>query len=155
AIYVFGGIHGAGADAAPLNTLWIYDIASDSRSSGTPIPNSPDGRFGPAVALLNDGSGRILVAGGASTGLFNDAHLYDASWDSYTPIASMPSIRNQLTFRIHAASNDDGSQVHVFAGGFAGSGHWVYNVANNIWSTAAAQMPNGVTDPGVVAVPGT
>jgi N-acetylneuraminic acid mutarotase len=156
AIYVFGGVHGAGPDAGSLNTLWIYDIASDSWSSGTPIPNSPNGRYGPAVALLNDGSGRILVAGGTdSSVLFGDAYLYASSSDSYTPVARISSIGNSLTFRIHAASNDDGSQVHVFGGGFAGSGHWVYNVASNIWSTDLAQMPNGVTDPGVVELPGT
>jgi hypothetical protein len=155
AIYVFGGVHGAGPDEGYLNTLWIYDIASDSWSSGTPIPNSPEGRYGTAVALLNDGSGRILVAGGATTVLFSDAYFYDAASDSYTPLAPIPSIRNQLTFRIHAASNDDGTQVHVFGGGFAGSGHWVYDVAGKTWSTAAAQVPNGVTDPGVVELPGS
>jgi N-acetylneuraminic acid mutarotase len=156
AIYVFGGVHGAGTDAGPLNTLWIYDIASDSWCSGTPIPNSPAGRYGPAVALLNDGSGRVLVAGGTDgSTLFGDAYLYDTSMDSYTPVARIASIGNSLTFRLHAASNDDGSQVHVFGGGFAGSGHWVYDVASDTWSTAQTQMPNGVTDPGVVELPGT
>jgi hypothetical protein len=120
-IYVFGGFDGARATSA-LNK---YDTITDTWSTGTPVPNSPTGRFGAAVAVLNDGSGRILVAGGAGNLLQNDAYLYDPLSDSYTSIAPIPGA---TPYRIHAASSDDGRQFHVFGGGFEGRGHFVYDV---------------------------
>jgi hypothetical protein len=143
-IYVFGGIHGAGGAIGVLNTTWIYDIASDSWTQGANLPRA---LFGSAVGVVN---GEIYVAGGADLNIpYNSAYQYDPGTD-FTPIANLPA----ANFRIHGVGVDSSGQFHVFAGGFTGHTHLVYDTSSNTWS-AAAPMPIGVTDPGVVLIQDT
>jgi hypothetical protein len=140
-IYVFGGVTG---ESTILQTTWIYDIVNDVWFAGADLPGP---RFGCAVAGLN---GKIIVAGGASTIVETTTWQYDPSSDSFSDLgAPMPD--DLPTYRIHGVGLDawgDAGQLHVFAGHFDGTGHYVYDAAANRWSFAAP-MPFGVTDPGV------
>jgi N-acetylneuraminic acid mutarotase len=138
-IYVFGGFDGG----APLNTTLIYDIASNTWSRGRDLPGP---RFGSAVAVVN---GRIFVAGGSSGA---ETLEYDPKANIFTPRASLPGGR--ITFRIHASADNDSGQMHVFAGGFDGPQHLIYDVASDSWSDGPA-LPFGQTDPAVVTAGST
>ena len=140
-LYVFGGIQGA-APTVVLNTVWKYDIASDSWSQGT---NLPAQRFGSAVGVIGD---QIYVAGGANTAVERTTWRYDPAADTFTTLAPIPNnVPN--TFRIHGAAV--GNQLHAFAGGFGGVNHITYDVDTDAW-TVNPRMPFGATDPGVAAV---
>lgn len=141
-IYVFGGVAGVLAPVY-LQTLWIYDIVNDAWSPGADMPAQ---RWGSAVGVVN---GKIIIAGGGTTTIQNSTWIYDPGSDGYTTVASMPEGLN--TYRIHGvgfSNRGEAGQFHAFAGGFNGTGHFVYDVAANRWSLAPA-MPLGVTDPGV------
>ncbi len=145
-IYVFGGFDGNSV----LNSTWIYDIASDSWSQGA---NMPAARFGPGVAT--DGAVIWVIGGFDLSSDWNTVWQYDPVSDSWTTgFAPMPIPRG----RIHGAfvpptiAGGGGGTVHVFAGGFDGQDHRVYDIAADSWSTAAI-MPFGVTDPATVYNP--
>jgi len=139
-VYVFGGYDGTSS----LNTVHIYNEAGGTWSRGA---NMPGPRFGPAVAT--DGT-LIWVIGGFDGGFTetNTVWSYDPSGDTWTPgLAAMPIPLG----RIHGVALPDGT-VHVFAGGFDGVNHRVYDTVANSWSVAAA-MPFGVTDPATIYYP--
>jgi hypothetical protein len=140
-IYVFGGVTGAGMEATILNTLWIYDIANDIWSQGR---NLPAARFGSAVAAIQ---GKIIVAGGSEPPVADTTWEYDPDTDSYTVKFPLPAIAS--LFRIHAVTLEDRGEIHVFAGGFSGMNHWIYDYANDQWIFGRS-MPVGITDPAVV-----
>jgi len=133
-IYVFGGFF-----AAPLNTLFIYDIATDTWSRGRDLPSA---NFGIAVAVAGN---RIILATGSGFG--NQTWEYDPATDTYTRLADAPITAS----RMHA--DVIGDELHAFAGGFDGFNHVIYNTATNAWRIGP-RMPFGVTDPGVVALGG-
>jgi len=140
--YVFGGYDGTSV----LNTLHIYHEDGGTWSRGTDMPGP---RFGPAVAT--DGA-VIWVIGGFGGDFLetNTVWRYELSSNSWTTTyAAMPIPRG----RIHGVELPNGT-VHVFAGGFDGVDHRVYDTVANSWSVAAA-MPFGVTDPATVYYSGT
>jgi len=107
----------------------------------------PGPRFGPAVAT--DGTS-IWVIGGFGGDFVETTTVwsYDPSGDTWTTgFAAMPIPRG----RIHGVALPDGT-VHVFAGGFDGADHRVYDTVADSWSNAAA-MPFGVTDPATIYNP--
>ena len=140
-VYVFGGYDGVNA----LNNLFVYHIEENSWSQGAPLPS---GRFGPGVAT--DGDDTIWVIGGFDlVNPNNQVWKYTPSTNSWsTGFAPMP---NPLG-RIHGAYVPADGPVHVFAGGFDGQFHYIYNTGTNSWTTGAF-MPNGVTDPATVYNP--
>lgn len=133
-IYVFGGFA-----AAPHRALWRYDIASDSWSRGADLPIE---NFGAAVAAIG---GKIYVAYGS--GFVTQTWQYDPVADTFTRKADAPFIPQP--FRVHGAAV--GGEMHVFAGGFEGNAHVIYNPATNTWRTGPL-MPFTATDPAVAAI---
>lgn len=121
-IYVFGGLDGTNV----LNTVWIYDPPTDTWSQG---PNLPDARFGPAVA---SGTGVIYIAGGFGDLVgTNTAYAFDPAAGTFSPIANLP----EAVGRLHAVSIAGASDaVHVFAGGFDGQRHFIYNAGTDTWT---------------------
>jgi|GEM_PF-2910861 len=138
-IYVFGGLDGTNV----INRTFIYDEANDAWSQGV---NMPAPRFGSAVAT--DGAVIWVIGGFGGTSLGDETRTvwkYDPAAGTYTTgFTDMPGPLG----RIHGVELADGT-VHVFAGGFDGNNHLVYNTGTNSWSTAPA-MPFGVTDPATV-----
>jgi N-acetylneuraminic acid mutarotase len=138
-IYVFGGLDGTNV----INTTFIYDIANDTWSQGT---NLPAPRFGSAVAT--DGAAIWVIGGFGGLSLGDETRtvwMYAPATDGFTTgFADMPIALG----RIHGAELPDGT-VHVFAGGFDGSSHFVYDSGADSWSSAPG-MPFGVTDPATV-----
>lgn len=86
-IYYVGG----SKNNIPVNTLNIYDITSNSWSTGTPMPNA---REAPAVVK----NGKIYIAGG-SIGAYGtvSCHIYDPFTDTWTTCSSLPFPRSQHT----------------------------------------------------------
>ncbi len=135
-IYIFGGVAGPPGPIVILNTLFIYDVASDTWSRGRNLPSE---NFGIAVAVIGR---KIYLAYGSGFG--RQTWEYDPATDNYTRKADAPAVPSPL--RLHAASM--GNEMHAFAGGFDGTAHVIYNAATDTWRTGPA-MPVGVTDPGV------
>jgi len=138
-IYVFGGLDGTNV----INRTFIYDEANDAWSQGV---NLPAPRFGSAVAT--DGAVIWVIGGFGGTMLGDETRtvwMYDPTADAYTTgFTDMPGPLG----RIHGVELADGT-VHVFAGGFDGNNHLVYDTGADSWSIAAP-MPFGVTDPATV-----
>jgi len=141
-IYVFGGISGV-LTPAYLQSLWIYDIDLNSWSAGADMPAQ---RYGSAVGVVN---GQIIIAGGGTTVVQTSTWIYDPVSDSYSTVAPMPD--GFFTYRIHGvglSDRGDAGQLRAFAGGFNGTGHFIYDVATDTWSMGPP-IPFGITDPGV------
>jgi hypothetical protein len=141
-VYVFGGYDGTSV----LNTLHIYNEADNTWSRGA---NLPGARFGSSVAT----DGNVIWVIGGFDGGFTESNTvwgYDPSGDAWTTgLAPMPIALG----RIHGVALPDGT-IHVFAGGFDGVNHRVYDTVGNAWSSAPL-MPFGVTDPATVYYPCT
>jgi hypothetical protein len=142
-IYVFGGFAGSGFTGRILNTTWIYDVENDEWAQG---PNMPGDRIGSAVAVVGD---KIYIAGGGSSLAPPPTTLWE-----YDPQAATFTVKAPLPFalvRIHGASyvTPARREVHVFAGGFDGINHLIYDVNANTWRVGPL-MIIGVTDPAVV-----
>ncbi|MBI4027689.1 MAG: HYR domain-containing protein, partial [Verrucomicrobia bacterium] len=109
-IYVIGGRQGgAPFSGAPLNTVEIYDIATDTWSTGAPMPTARGDVY--SVAAIGT---KIYVAGG-NLGFFSSTSLdvleiYDTVSNTWTTGPSMPTARSNAT----AASC--GGKFHVIGG---------------------------------------
>jgi hypothetical protein len=137
-IYVFGGFS---SSFVAHRRLWRYDLVANSWSRGADLPTD---NFGAAVAAIG---GKIYLAYG--TGFVTQTWQYDPVTDTYTREADAPIIPQ--TFRVHAAVL--GGDMHVFAGGFEGSAHAIYNPTTNAWRLGPA-MPFTATDPAVAVLEG-
>ena len=86
-LFVFGGEEAT--LALVVNTTRIYDIATNTWSTGTPMP---DVRAFMASGYFN---GKIYLVGGYSTGNINPAFLQDSEYDpvanSFATKASVPA----------------------------------------------------------------
>ena len=140
-VYLFGGVVGPPQPITVTSTSWKYDVTSDTWSR---IADLPTANFGSAVAAIG---GQIYLAYGS--GFLQQTFRYDPSANTYTRVADAPAIPQ--TLRVHAAVL--GGEMHVFAGGFEGNSHVVYNPATNAWRTAAL-MPFTATDPAVGVLAG-
>ncbi|MGF2685372.1 Kelch repeat-containing protein [Marinobacter sp. DUT-3] len=127
-VYAVGGKNSSGH----LNTLLIYDPASDTWSQGANLPG--EGVENPAVAVLNS---KLYVFGGSTapfSGAVANAAVYDPASNSWTQLADMPTPRGGPT-----AQAIDG--VIYVIGGMGGNGASlatveVYNPGSNSWQTA-------------------
>jgi N-acetylneuraminic acid mutarotase len=140
-VYLFGGVVGPPQPITVTSTSWKYDIVGNTWSR---IRDLPTANFGSAVAAIG---GQVYLAYGS--GFLQQTFRYDPASDTYTRVADAPAIPQ--TLRVHAAVV--GGEMHVFAGGFEGNAHTVYNPATNTWRTAAL-MPFTATDPAVGVLAG-
>jgi len=138
-IYVFGGAYGA-----YINYLRIYDIASNTWSSGTNVPWSAEGM----LAAADPTTGIIYVGGGCQlpAALHDEWYAYNTATDTWTSKATMPNTRgNGATFYY------DGGIYTTAGGGITGTTllttTWRYNIATDTWTTNLAELPTAVNLP--------
>lgn len=129
-IYVMGGL---GPEVVTVPLVEVYDVASDSWTTGPPMPVAVNH----AMAAEHDGV--VYVAGGYTAVVFGAVPTFFAfSGGSWTPLAPMPETRAAAGMVEH-----DG-KLYVI-GGFSQQGELatttlVYDVAAGTWSTEAG-MP--------------
>jgi N-acetylneuraminic acid mutarotase len=143
AVYFNGKIYNMGGyDESFLatDTTRIYDIATNTWTTGTPMPQALTQM---ATAMWN---GVIYVAGGnLSFGqLVNTLYAYDINSDTWTALAAMPQ---PLTLPGFGAIN---GKIYI-AGGFGNGGIldtlYIYDIATNAW-TPGANLSQFVEGPG-------
>ena len=136
-LYVIGGqatAFGRADSARFLDTVFIYDPATEAWTRGAPMPTA---RSSGAVAAID---GKIYVAGGRPPH-GHDFAVYDPAADSWTVLPDLPTQRN------HIAAAAIGGKLYVVGGRF-GAGFRsemtdaleVYDPATGSWS-ARAPMP--------------
>ena len=124
--FAVGGVGGA-----PLDSVEIYDPATDEWKEG---PTLPGARYWHTATLLNDG--RVLVVGGAeSSGNTGDCEIYDPNTSSWSQTGALNIPRAQ-----HAAVLLRDGRVLV-AGGLTSGGAGtpsteIYDPATGAWSRA-------------------
>ena len=132
AVYFKGKIYNIGGlDSAnnPTNTTRIYDISTDSWTTGAPMPSTLSDM---ATVLWN---GIVYIAGGYNgTDDVNTLYAYDIAADTWTTLAPMPQAMDSPGF---GAIN---GKLYI-ASGYAGQGElntlYIYDVATNMWTTGA------------------
>ena len=138
-IYNIGGLPG------PNSTTRIYDIASNTWTTGAPLPTTLTGH---AIAYFN---GKIYVVGGDSgSAAVNTLYIYDIASDTWNTGANMPLAVFLPGFgiingKLYVASGNTGS-VEV-------STLQIYDIASNTWSLGAP-VAVAVTGPGSAVLQG-
>jgi hypothetical protein len=139
-------IYNVGGWCSPDNcvatrTTRIYDIDSDTWTTGAPIPE-PGGLAVHAIALSN---GVIYIAGGAvSYCAINTVRAYNIATDTWSTLAPMPTAVFLAGFGIIngklyvASGNECEGEVADLQ---------IYDIATNTWSMGAP-VPTPVTGPG-------
>jgi N-acetylneuraminic acid mutarotase len=135
-IYVFGG---SDPDAATVNNLnQIYDIASNTWSTGTPLP---DLRAFMASGYSPD-NGKIYLVGGYNTSTVDsgqpDTWEYDPVADTYTNKTDFPELAGGyasgiINAHLYVAGGRDVNNVSL-------SAVWDYDIAADTW-TQKNDMP--------------
>jgi N-acetylneuraminic acid mutarotase len=101
-IYVAGGYNGS----VVLNTLRIYDIATNSWTTGAPMPNAV---FLAGFGIIN---GKLYIAGGGNLSTqFNTLYIYDIATNAWTTGPVIP------TSVLGAGSAVYQGKLYVFGGG--------------------------------------
>jgi N-acetylneuraminic acid mutarotase len=140
-IYVAGGrivtVPGSGG---AVNTLQIYDIATDTWIFGTSLPLF----LADSAAIAQDS--KIFVFGGQTTGVgLPTTLIYDIPSNAWS--FGMP----MFTARADASVGSCGNKLHVIGGavtiGVFVSAHEVYNPTTDMWSIDAP-IPGGLTGAG-------
>jgi N-acetylneuraminic acid mutarotase len=151
-LYVVGGWKEGMIGADAFSILEVYDPATDSWTTGAPMPTP---RFDLAAGVI-DGklyavggfycpNGYCPITGGRQTAL----EVYDPATDTWTLKAPMSVPRNRL-----AAGVVDGKLYAI--GGYTGSSTTVvegYDPATDSWTTDAA-MPTSRAELGAAAIDG-
>jgi N-acetylneuraminic acid mutarotase len=135
-IYSIAGFNSGGQST----TTRIYDIAGNSWTTGTAIPE-PNGLSDAATGL---DSGKIYIACGFNgSGASNTLHIYDIATDTWTTGA------NALTALYLPAFGAINGKFYVISGN-NGAGEvpdvQIYDIASNSWSNGAP-IPTPVTGP--------
>ncbi|OLE53306.1 MAG: hypothetical protein AUG51_13600 [Acidobacteria bacterium 13_1_20CM_3_53_8] len=122
-----------GVTPNPLNTLEVYDPATNAWSTLAPMPTA---RFGLTAGVIN---GKLYAVGGFNSGYLRTLEAYDPATNTWSTLAPMPAARYEM-----AAEVIDGN-LYV-AGGYDPAGNsntlQVYDPATNFWSTWSP-MPLG------------
>ena len=148
-LFVFGGERVSSATV--VNTTRIYDIATNTWSTGAPMP---DVRAFMASGYYN---GKIYLVGGYSTGGYVPAFLQ--TWE-YDPVANTFAIKTSIP--ASAGFGGAGSGVvngHLYVAGGRDANNtviattWDYDIAADTW-TARADLPAGVNVPGSAVIGG-
>jgi Kelch motif/Galactose oxidase, central domain len=149
-LFVFGGEEVNFATV--VNTTRIYDIATDTWSTGAPMP---DVRAFMASGYFN---GKIYLVGGYSTGNISPAFLQ--TWE-YDPVAN--TFATKTSIPAAAGFGGAGSGVingHLYVAGGRDSNNldlattWDYDIAADTW-TQRADLPSANNVPGSAVIGGT
>ena len=133
-IYLFGGIDGT--TFLPTNTTYIYDVASNTWTTGAPMPGE---RFFPAT-IYYPTSGLIYIAGGIDINFLET----DTTW-IYDPVANTWDTSTAPNIPVPMG----GSAVslvgqNMYLQGSFGTGatdlNYAYDIVNNTW-TQKADLP--------------
>jgi N-acetylneuraminic acid mutarotase len=134
-IYVPGGYNSI-SSTGPLDTMQIYNTATDSWSSGAAMPGT---RGGVATATFN---GMVYIIAGYTTPFptaTNTVFIYNPGTNSYTTGAPMPGNQgNQVGVLFNG-------EIYVVGGGAAPGAQFAYNPVSNAWRTIAALPTTGGT----------
>src|SRR5262249_31282831 len=134
-IYVPGGFNSI-SSTGPLDTMQIYNTATDTWSSGAAMPGT---RGGVATATFN---GLVYIIAGYTTPFptaTNTVFIYNPGTNSYTMGAPMPGIQgNQVGVLFNG-------EIYVVGGGAAPGAQFAYNPTTNTWRTIAALPTTGGT----------
>lgn len=135
-VYNFGGF---GSVVPQTNTTRIYDVATNTWSTGAPMPAA----LADHAAVLDNGI--VYIAGGYNgTTSVNTLYAYNIAGNSWSTLAPMPQALYLPGF---GAIN---GKVYI-ASGNTGSGElstlYIYDISGNSWSTGPT-IPVAVTGPG-------
>ena len=133
-IYLFGGIDGT--TFVPINTLYIYDVATDTWTSGNPMPGN---RFFPAV-VYDSLTDLMYIAGGIDENFLetDTTWIYDPNAGTYdtSTAPNIPAVMGGSAVSLVA-------QTMYLQGSF-GSGattlNYAYDIVANTW-TQKADLP--------------
>src|SRR5438874_4216960 len=148
-LFVFGGDNPT--TGTVVSTTRIYDIATNTWSTGMPMP---DVRAFMASGYFN---GKIYLVGGYSTGNITPAFLQ--TWE-YDPVAN--TFATKTSIPAAAGFGGAGSGVingHLYVAGGRDANNvvintlWDYDIAADTW-TARANMPSGDNVPGSAVIGG-
>ena len=134
-IYYIGGL--SSFPGPHVNTVYIYDPASDTFSFGAPMPEGR-GRGGGGVAVYG---GKIYYAGGLHNGeVVPWFDVYDPAADSWQRLPDMPVARDHF----HAAVVD--GRFYAIGGRKKAinqtiTANHAYDFATNSWKTGLAPLP--------------
>jgi N-acetylneuraminic acid mutarotase len=127
-VYAIGGI---GNSTGALNTVEVYDPATDSWTTAAPMPTAREALVAVAV------NGKIYAIGGnGALNNLNTVEVYDPATNSWTTAAPMPTGR----FWMSAAAVN--GKIYVIGGSPNLNTVEEYDPATNSWTTAAP-MPTG------------
>jgi N-acetylneuraminic acid mutarotase len=155
-IYVAGGYNGTGA----INTLRIYDIASNSWTTGAPLPQA---LYLPGFGVIN---GKYYIAAGNTGSVeLNTLYIYDIASNTWTTGANVPT-----TITAPGSTVFQG-KLYLFGGGApfptTVTTTYIYDPVANSWTTGSPMVvprlwfyggalgttsivgPGGDTSPGV------
>src|SRR4029079_13093714 len=132
-IYVFGGFD---PNFFVLNTTQIYDIATNSWTTGAPMPDAA-GRYFPS-AVYYPGNGKIYVIGGFDGVTFS---VQSQTWE-YDPVANTCNTsRAPIPIPMGGAGPSIVGQFVYLAGhwnnGFASTDHYRYDIVADSWQSVA------------------
>ena len=142
--YVLGGFDASGG--TPTNLTRIYDIGSNTWSTGANIPVALTDH---AVAIYN---GIIYVASGYNGGSETSGlYAYNIAGNSWTTLASMPQALylpgiGAINGKLYVAGGATSSQADL-------NTNYIYDIASDTWSSGAV-LPTGVTSPASAVVNG-
>ena len=149
--YVFGGID---ENFVAQPTTQIYDVASNTWSTGTDYPN-PDGFYFPGV-VYDDASGKIYVIGGFDGVTFTEQTnnwIYDPTTDTWDTATAAP-----IPVAVGGAgTTTDSGVIYVMGtwnGGTGSTMNQIYTIgAPGSWTTGA-DIPAPYYDPGTADLTG-
>jgi uncharacterized repeat protein (TIGR01451 family) len=126
-IYVPGGYDGTAATPV-LDVLEIHDIASDTWSSGAPMPTPLSG-----AAVAAYGGTLYTFGGSTASGDVASTYAYDPASDTWTEKAPMPG-----GARSYAAAAELNGLIYVAGGWPSLNVVEVYDPVSDSWSTASS-----------------
>jgi N-acetylneuraminic acid mutarotase/aspartokinase-like uncharacterized kinase len=132
-LYLFNGYTGSGGE---VNTLFIYNIATNSWTTGA---NSPFSTRGVAYCLGTDNM--IYLQGGAPN--TNSFVRYDVATNTWSTLASCP------TGAWEGSMTSEAGKIYYAGGEPYESLMRIYDIAANTWTTAA-NLPTGVKEHKIV-----
>lgn len=129
AVYVAGGNLSNGQ---PVNTLYAYNIGSDT---WTMLPAMPQALTLPGFGVIN---GKLYIAGGFNGALLNTLYIYDIAANTWTTGANLPQAIDG------PGSSVFNGRLYLYGGKLPGpiltNMTWIYDPANNTWSSHGPNM---------------
>jgi N-acetylneuraminic acid mutarotase len=124
-IYCIGGL-----SSVAVATNYIYDIASNTWTTGTAMPA---GKYSCGYILNN---GKIYCIGGVTTVVVSANYIYDIASNTWTTGTAMPTAKYAFGCQLY------NGKIYCVGGlsssvspHYAVSTIYIYDIANNIWSS--------------------